>query len=205
MPTHRNAVELAIAFEPDQHAVAQVMAGSQERRCPIPAIRQDDDLPVAKEGPECLQLRNGHSDRALLTADALLIQNRRPTARLLGHQHHRRKRPADTDRFVDQGQIRQVDDRAIRAGWGTRSGQVAPVHRNPDRFVLCSLSQQDLHPEGADLLDIDASIFQGFVHTGPLPLKKGDNDNSGSDCAWLSLNKASAKLNSASAPRSRLS
>src|SRR6266566_1286246 len=171
--THRNAVELAIAFEPDQHAVAQLMAGTQEFRRPIPAICQDDDPPLPKEGLEGLQLRNGDSDRGLLTADALVLQNGGPTAGLLRHHYHRRKRPADADWFVDQGQIRQVDDRAIRAGRRTRAGYVAPINGNPDGVVLCSLGQQDTDPDRSNLLDIDAPIFQRFIHTGPLALKKG--------------------------------
>src|SRR5260370_27238060 len=172
VPAHRNAVELAIAFEPDQDAVAQVMAGTQGLRRPIPAIRQDDDSPGAKEGFEGLQLRNSDLNRGLLTAHALLIQNGRPTAGLLGHHHHRRKRPADADRFVSQGQIGQVDDRAIRAGPGTGSGHITAVHRNPDGFVLGALGHQHVHPDGSYLLDIDAPIFQGFVHTRPLALKE---------------------------------
>src|SRR5712692_2852110 len=172
VPAHRHAVELAIAFEPDQDTVAQLRAGTQELRCPIPAIRQDDDPSGPKEGLEGLQLPNRHLDRGLLTADALLIQNRRPTTGLLRHQHHRRKRPADADGFVDQGLIRQVDNRAIRAGGGSRSGQVAAIHGNPDQLVLGALGQQYAHPEGTHLLDIDAPIFQGFIHARPLAFKE---------------------------------
>src|SRR6266566_4167139 len=36
-----------------------------------------------------------------------------------------------------------------------------------------SFGQQDPDPEGAHLLDIEASIFQRFIHAGPLALKKG--------------------------------
>lgn len=50
----------AIAFEPDQDTVAQRLARSQELRRPIPAIRKDDDLSVAKEGTQGLQLRKSH-------------------------------------------------------------------------------------------------------------------------------------------------
>src|SRR5205814_610618 len=35
---HRDSIELAIALEPDQHAIAQLMASPQELRCAIPAI-----------------------------------------------------------------------------------------------------------------------------------------------------------------------
>ena len=173
VPTHWHAVELAIAFEPDQDTVAQFMAGPQEFRRALPAIRQDDHRPVVKERLEGLQLRNGDSNRRLLTADALLIQNGGPTAGLLRHQDHRRKRPADPDGFVDQGQIRQMDNRAILASWSAGSAHVAGIDGNPDRLVLGSFGQQDTDPEGAHLLDIDASIFQCFIHAGPLPLKKG--------------------------------
>src|SRR5713101_7827798 len=137
VPPHRHAVELAIAFEADQHAVAQLLAGPQELRRCIPAIRQNDDPPVPKEGLEDLQLHTGHLDGGL-----------------------------------DQRQIRQMDDRAIRAGAGIRSGQVAAIHANPNGFGFCSLSQQHLHPESSHLLDIDAPIFQGFIDAGPLPLKE---------------------------------
>src|SRR6266487_2023667 len=170
--THRNAVELAIAFEPDQHAVAQLMAGTQEFRRAIPPICQDDDPPLPKERFQGLQLRNSDSDRGLLTADALLLQNGGPTAGLLRQHYHRRKRPADADWFVDQGQIRQVDDRAIRAGRRTRAGYVTPIHGNPEGFVLDSICQQHTHPDRSYLLDIDASIFQRLIHAGPLPLKE---------------------------------
>src|SRR5438128_411348 len=172
VPAYGHTVELAIAFEPDQHAVAQLLAGPQELRRRVPAIRQDDHPPVPKERTQGLQLRNGDFDGGLLTADALLLQNGGPTAGLLRHQHHRRKRPADADGLVDQGQIRQMDDGAIRAGWGSQSGQVAAIHANPNGFGFWFLSQQHLHPEGSHLLDIDAPIFQGFVDTGPLPLKE---------------------------------
>ncbi len=36
-----NTIELPIAFEPDQHAIAQFMARTQELRSPIPPIRQN--------------------------------------------------------------------------------------------------------------------------------------------------------------------
>src|SRR6266702_710059 len=153
VPTHRNTVELAIAFEPDQDTVAQLMAGPQELRRAIPAIRQDDDPPLPQERFQGVQLRNGDLDGRLLAADALVLQNGGPTAGLLRHQHHRLKRPADAERFLDQGQIRHVDDRAIRAGPGIGSGYVAPIHGNPDGLVLGSLGQQYAHPDRSYLLD----------------------------------------------------
>ncbi len=54
---HRNAVELAMAFEPDQDAVAQLMAGTQELRRAIPAICQQDDPSVPQEGLAVAQWR----------------------------------------------------------------------------------------------------------------------------------------------------
>ena len=173
MRTHRDPVELAIAFEPDQHTIAQVLTGTQELRGPIPPIGQDDDRPAAKERFEGPQLANGDRDGGLLTADTLLIQDRGPTADLLGDQHHRRKRPADADGFVHQRQIRQMDDRPIGTGWGVGPGQVARIDGNPDGLAVRVLRQQRADPQGSDLLDIDAPIGERFIATFPLPLKKG--------------------------------
>ena len=195
VPTHGDTVELAIAFEPDKHAVAQLMASTQELGRAVPAIRQDDDPPVAKERLEGLQLRYGHPNRRLRAFDALLIQNGGPTAGLLRHQDHRRKRPAVTSGFVDQGQIRQMDNRAIRAGAGIGSLHIAGIDGNPDGLVLGLLRKPHPDPEGAHLLDIETSIFQCFIHAGPLARHaKGDNDNSGNDCAWLSLEPRIAQI-----------
>src|SRR5438270_6550570 len=80
----RFAVEFAIAFQADQHAVAQGLAGPQHLRSAIPAISDHDDLPTSKERLEPPKLFNGHSHRRLLTADALEIQRGTPAARLFG-------------------------------------------------------------------------------------------------------------------------
>src|SRR5450755_326200 len=170
---HRDAVELAVAFETDQHAVAQFMAGTQELSSRVPPICQDDHPSVSQQWPEGLQLRNGNFNGRLLTADALLVQNGGPTAGLLRDQHHRRKRPADADRSVNQRQIRQVDDGPICAGPSTGPGKIASVQSNPDRLILPTIGKQHAHPNRSYLLDIDASIFQRFIDAGPLTFKEG--------------------------------
>src|SRR5438034_5270503 len=65
---HRDTVELPIAFEPDQHAVAQVLTRTQELSSPIPAVGQEDDPPGAKERFEATQLGNGDLNGRLVTA-----------------------------------------------------------------------------------------------------------------------------------------
>ncbi len=172
MCPHRHPVELAIAFEPDQHTVAQVPTGTQELRRAIPPIGQEDDRPVAKERFEGAQLAHGDLYRRLVTTDALLIQDRGPTADLLGDQHHRRKRPADADGFVHQRQIRQMDDRPIGTGWGVGPGQVARHDSNPNRLVVCFVGKPRRDPQGSDLLDIDAPIGERFIADFPTAAQK---------------------------------
>lgn len=124
VPAHPNTGALAIAFEPDQDTGTPFMAGPQELRRAIPPIRHDDDPSVPKQRLQGVSLRNGDFHRRLLAPDVLVLPNGGPPAGLLGHQRHGRKRAADPDRMVDQGQLRQMDDRAIRA--------VSPINGNPD-------------------------------------------------------------------------
>src|SRR5581483_11714143 len=105
--------ELAIAFQADQHAVAQFPASPQHFRGSIPTISHDDHLSRPKERLEPPKLFNRHSECCLLAVDALNIQRRGPTTRLFGPQPYHREHPANTDGFVSQRQVRNVDGASI--------------------------------------------------------------------------------------------
>src|SRR5260370_9965083 len=65
-----------------------------------------------------------------------------------------------------------MDECASRGGSRVGSAQVTPINANPDRLALGSFPEQGFHPEGLQLLDIDAPIFQRFIDAGPLALKE---------------------------------
>ena len=66
---HGWTIELAIAFQTDQHAVAQFPTGPQRLRGSIGPICDDDHLPRPKERFEVSKLVNGYSHRRLCSAD----------------------------------------------------------------------------------------------------------------------------------------
>jgi hypothetical protein len=105
---HGLAIHLPIAFQTDQHAVAQCLTGPQHFRRSIPAIGDHDDAPCAKKRLESSKLVNCHSRRRLRAADALDSQRGNPTARLFGQQPHHREHPTNADGFVSQRQVRDV-------------------------------------------------------------------------------------------------
>ena len=66
-----------------------------------------------------------------------------------------------------------MDHPPIGTRWGSRSLNVAGIDGDPDGLVVCSLGQQGLDQDASQALHIDLPIFQGFIDTGPFPLKKG--------------------------------
>src|SRR5258706_7886207 len=167
------AVELAIAFQADQHAVAQLSAGPQHLWRPIPAIGYDDDPPRAKEWFEPLKLFNRHPNRRLITANALEIQRWGPTAGLFGQQPHHREHPSNTDGFVGQRQVRDVNVAAALAGvclWALHWGS---IDRDPDLGIGWQICQNLAATQRSQLVEIDLPISQRRIDAGPLPLEKG--------------------------------
>src|SRR2546425_2580184 len=161
---HPRTVELAITFETHQDAVAQLLASPQERRGAVPPIGHHDDPTQAKERPQVTQLGNSHLNRGLLRADASLIQHSRPAAGLLGQQDHVGKLPADTNGFVDQRQVREMDHPPIGTRWGSRSLNVAGIDGDPDGLVVCSLGQQGLDQDASQALHIDLDTIPSVVY-----------------------------------------
>src|SRR5581483_1512312 len=170
--TDRLAVQLAILFQADQHAVSQLAAGPQHLWRAIPAIRQHDHLPLAKEGLEPPQLLDRYLTGRFLRADALDLHRRGPTARLLWQDSHQRERPSQADRLVTQRQVRPMNGPAILAGVRFQTGQRGGVHRNPDRGIDGPFGQHTAHTQPSQPFQIHLAISQRCIHTRPRVVKK---------------------------------
>src|SRR5205823_4902709 len=148
---YRWAIELAIAFQADQHAVSQLSTGTQHFWSPIPAICQHDHPSRSQVRLEQSELLDSYPDCRLFAADALDVQQWGPTAWLFGQQPHQRERPPDTDRFVGQRQVRDVDIATILAGFCLRALDRSGVHSDPDGRVGWQVSQHTAHAQRLQL------------------------------------------------------
>ena len=83
------------------------------RRTTLPAIHCHNGM-ASKQRRKLAQLDRCHLHAALVRADALLFEHRRPTAELLWQEDDRRKLPARADRLAAFRQVRLVHYRAIR-------------------------------------------------------------------------------------------
>src|SRR6266700_609673 len=169
----RFTVELAIAFQADQHAVPQLLTGSQHLWSPIPAISDHDDPPRAKEWFEPPKLFNRHPNLRLITANVLEIQRRGPTAGLFGQQPHHRKHPSVTSGFVSQRQVRDVNVATALAGLGLRALHWGCIDSHPDIGIGWQIGQDMADTQRSQLVELHLPIGQRRINTGPLPLEKG--------------------------------
>src|SRR5215469_522296 len=117
MKTHGGPIQLAIAFETNEHLTPQFLASVQKLGCCIPPICHNDDGSLHQRD-HCPQLLYGNPDSRLLSRDAPLIEKPYPTTRFLRQEHHSGKLPSHTDWLDGTGQIRDMNDAAIWAGFG---------------------------------------------------------------------------------------
>src|SRR5579875_664449 len=158
------SIELTIAFETHQGFYLQPLTSREKGSGGIPAIGQQSHS-IGQEWPQVLQLRYCYLDGGLGAGHALLREDGSPTAAARGQEHHRRELPADTDRSFGMGQVRDVNDATLRAGFGFRACNRGGVNADPHRpFVL---SHQDFCPDLAPTLAVDLAIFQCCINAGP--------------------------------------
>lgn len=104
----------------------------------------------------------------LRTDNALLREDRSPTAATMGQEHHCRKLPAHTHGSLSARRVRG-EHAPIRAGFGFRARNTRAVNADPDRyFSFCWQSVCPYLPPG---LALDPAIGERLVDTGPFPAK----------------------------------
>src|SRR5437660_1401817 len=126
-----SSIELAIAFEAHQGFYREALTGRQKGAGRIPAIRQHTH-PIRQERPQVFQLRNSYPNRRLRACNALLREERSPTAATIGQEHHGRELPSHAHRPLGMRQVRDVDDAAIWAGFRFGASNARTVKADPD-------------------------------------------------------------------------
>ena len=165
------SIEPAVAFEADQAGVAQIVTSSQECGGGIGSVSHHDHPPIAQQGSQRSQLLDSHFDGRLVGRNTSAIQGRDPATWGLGQEDHMGVLPADTEGFVHQGQVRQMDVAPILARLCISAFNGGGIHRHPDRFVLRHEGEQGLHHHLSHPFHIDLSVRESLIHTGPFPFK----------------------------------